>query len=272
MMIRPLKIIALYKTFSGEEFIEASLESIYKHVDKIVLVNSTVSWSGLRGNTVAPIVEKWKNEFDIEKKIIQVFGEFRDQNLQYNTGIKLIRKILEYDYILLIDSDEVWDDENLERAFSILWKYRNISRFDCFTTRLFTYIKSPFYRIDPPERCTPTVFISNRVTKLDSARGWAMDPRKLLEGVFFHHFTLVRSNTKKIKNKIKDSAIGDGSGTNETQKIVENWFEEIWNKIPDVEDFHYQEKYKDWWKGIKRVSIDDLPPCLAKYLRKGVLK
>ncbi len=49
------RIVALYKTYDGEEWIEASLAGIYPHVARIVLVHSDTDWCGQKGgNRAAP--------------------------------------------------------------------------------------------------------------------------------------------------------------------------------------------------------------------------
>ena len=120
-----MRIIALYKTFSGEEFVEASIESIYNSVSEIVMVHSNVSWSGEKGNTVLPVVQRWAEEKDKKNKIINLVGDFRDQNAQYNHGLSFIRRKLGfYDFVLLIDTDEVWDRDNLYRAGCALHRWK----------------------------------------------------------------------------------------------------------------------------------------------------
>ena len=74
-----MKIVALYKTFSGNEFIEDSLNSIYNYVEKIVCVNSNISWSNSVGNTVHSKVMDWKNKYDIENKIINLIQYYLKQ-------------------------------------------------------------------------------------------------------------------------------------------------------------------------------------------------
>lgn len=159
-----MNIVALYKTWQGEEFVEASIESVYPHVSKMVFVHSKVSWQGEEGNTVMPIVNRWRLQRDVGNKMFDIVGNFTDQNDQYNAGIDYIRHLEpDYDYIWLVDTDEVWEDKHFMQAKRALSRPGYTTRFNVFTCSLFTYVKSIFYRIDPIEHCEPSVFITKNV-------------------------------------------------------------------------------------------------------------
>lgn len=252
-----MKFIALYKTWQGEEFVTASLESIYNFVDKIVMVHSDVSWTGSEGNTVEPAVNEWAAENDTHGKIVNLYGSFTDQNKQYNFGLKYIHETFKFDFIMLVDTDEVWTSDQLERCKVYLERFGR--RCDVFTTSLYTYVKTPFYRIVPQEMCRPTVFITPKIKEFTGARGWDIVPRAYIKKTDFHHFTFVRSSEEKVKEKLINSSVGDGSGIDQGQPLVENWWEDKWEKMPFVDEFHYQQKFAKVWKGLECITLQDLP-------------
>ena len=90
----PLKIVALCKTFRGEEFVEAMIESIYNEVEAIVFVNSNISWVGERGNTVKQAVESWRLKNDVAGKIFQIDFDSINQIDQYEFGFNCIKRAI----------------------------------------------------------------------------------------------------------------------------------------------------------------------------------
>jgi hypothetical protein len=248
------KLVALYKTFSGEEFVEASLQSIYRFCHKIVMVHSNVSWSGEVGNTVAPVVREWASKNDIEHKIIHIEGDWANQEDQYQVGWNFINdNIRDADLVMLIDTDEVWDSDQLHRAVSNVFVDReNVA----WTVELETYIKSIFYKIHPPEWCRPTVFVLPD-QRIRGARGAGITPKDFLSHIHLHHFTYVRSTEEQVMKKIKTSFIGDGPRT--FCVPLDDWIENKWNKLPFATNFHTTKGCEESWKSVKTVYMPDLP-------------
>lgn len=247
-----LKTVALYKAFSGNEFVKASIASIYSHVDKIVFIHSDVSWLGETGNDVMLPVEIWKAEHDSEDKIVQEIGTYRSQEEQYARGLDLIKTHYPCDYILIIDTDEVWEDEPLSTLLSYVAMDQNVDAVRC---RMHTYIKDVHYRITPPEPCTPVVLVKSDIKEFAGVRGNNIQPSATLETVFFHHFTLIRRNEEDIFKKIIASNKGDGM----EHVNIDKWREEVWDKIPDVKNFHMTKGYEHCWQQLVTVTDNELP-------------
>jgi hypothetical protein len=249
-----MKIVALYKTFEGEEFVIPSIESIYNYVDKIVFINSNVSWNGKVGNTVFSVVEKYKKNYDKDNKIINIIGEWRTQPSQYEFGVKYIQNNFKSDYIMLIDTDEIWTDNQLNECMNRL--HNDNFKHDAFSCRMFTYIKSVFYRITPTEPCRPTIFVKSNIKTLNGIRGNGVINKIHLDNIKFHHFCYVRKNIDTIKNKFKTSEIGD---TNKSRDWNE-WKVNVWDKLPNnVENFHPTIGAEKCWNKIEIVKKEDLP-------------
>lgn len=252
------KVAALYKTFSGDEFVKASLESIYDRVDKIVMVNSDISWSGRKGNTVVPVVEQWGNEHDQSKKIHHLQVDTQSQTEQYDEGFSWIKRHTDCDWVLLIDTDEVWDDAEL----STLWSYLEMDEgmFDALCVRLFTYIKTPTMQINPPEPLMPVVLVRASRERIDGVRGNGIRPKGTFSNVWMHHFSMVRKSREEIKCKVVESITADGM-----QHVdIDKWMSEKWDQLPNVTDFHTTRNCEGNWKGVIEVTNDMLPSSVQK--------
>jgi len=255
------------------------VRSIYNHVDHIVFVNSEKSWDhGLKGNvdtygnTCKPVIEKLKKQ-DIWEKIISIDCNTGDQFHQCMEGYRYIQNNLNADWVMLIDTDEVWDDYNLTHAISYL--KRNENHDYVYRARLYTYIKSPFYRVEPEEVMAPTIFVSARRKDLGKNHRCCQEafmqkmttdiiPRK---PIWFHHFVYVRRDFNTVLEKIRNSNGYEGN------KIVdlEDWTENVWNKIPEPlegqwrKGFHPAVHFKKHWAGIKEITLDDLPEVFHEH-------
>ncbi len=252
-----MKIVSLTKTFSGDEFVIAAIKSLYSFVDNFVFVNSDVSWTGKTGNTVKPIIEKWKKENDKENKIINFDCNARNQQQQYDSGYNYIRENLDADWIMVFDTDEVWDFTNIERARNLLKTSNNYNAIAC---NMHTYIKSPFYRVTPPEYCKPTAFIRPIFHGLQGIRGNGVTPRLFVEELFFHHFTYVRSKEKDVFDKIQTSLLGDQEDVPCTRLVnIKKWKREKWDKMPKAYNFHTTKGFEKSWHRLKTIKETDLP-------------
>lgn len=241
-----MKIVALYKVHGCEEFLNASIKSIYNFVSKIIIVNSQIKWNGIKIPLDKTIFNDILNS-DIESKIVILNYDTEKQSRQYFFGLKHINKNLEYDYILIIDSDEVWESKCLQSAINEI-KKTNKSAYKC---EMITYIKSFNYVVHPKEPCNPCVFIKKGVTFVGIRGNKIKDMYKFSSDIYFHHFTLIRKDLNKIKEKIILSNLGD----EQIFTDVNNWINTVWNKIPDVKDFHITERYKHCWQSIREIEL-----------------
>lgn len=254
-----MKVAALYKTWRGNEFVRASLESIYQYCDPIVFVHSQISWAGNHGNDVEPIVTEWKKAHG-DRKICQHTGIYRNQEEQYAIGLNIIRKNFDADHTLLIDTDEIWPEADLLRLFTYARLDPNAVALSC---KMHTYIKDVHYRIVPPEPCSPTVLIRNDV-EMEGVRGNRIPGKKLMETVFFHHPTLIRAQFKDVAMKAYLSNMGDGMQCVD----MDVWRREKWDNMPNVTSFHISRRFENVWQSIKVVPDSDLPELMLTDWRK----
>lgn len=251
-------IVALCKTFSGHEFVTAMLDSIYEFVAAIVLVHSDTGWDGQGKNTVRPVMEEWAAFYETYGKVHNLNCPVSGQEAQYAWGLEQVRKVASPDFIMLIDTDEVWGKEDLSNAIALLKRAdSSIVRFTC---GMYTYIKSPFFRITPPELCHPTVFLRNtKSLKIEGPRGSrTAGPVVHWPGIAFHHFTYVRETEAAVFAKIKTSTIGDGCETVDLEK----WRREKWDQLPDAVDLHTTVGMAHSWRRVTEISPYELPECV----------
>ena len=257
-----MKVVGLVKTFGGTEFVEAAIESVYDFCDKIVFVHSTRDWLGEEGegNTVKPVVEAWANAHDTDNKIINLTGDWPAQATQYDIGYRFIKEHLECDWVMCFDTDEVWDYSNLETARQTLEK---AVQYNAVGAWMHTYIKSPFYRVTPPEILKPTVFSRPLFDTLIGIRGNGMMPRVVPDNLFFHHFTYVRYREADVMRKIQTTLLGDQEDVPSCTLIdLEKWKRDKWDRLPKARDFHTTKKFEKSWHACVKVRLSDLPPTV----------
>lgn len=247
-----MEIVALYKVWRGHEFFKASLLSIYNHVSKIVIVSSNRSWTGVSGNTALSVVEGFDDKL---KKIEVVNTDKLSQEEQYEVGQKYINtNHSKADWILLIDTDEVWTETAWCHAMNAL--FANTKDVNAWNCKLHTYIKSTRYRIIETEAAaTPIVFIRASIM-IAGVRANEVMPRQWLDNVVIHHFSLVRDSYEEVLQKILTSCAGDKY---DTLSDMEQWKAEVWDKIPNGECRHYYNNQDKLWVRFVEVPENYIP-------------
>lgn len=240
------RFFALYKTYNVKDDIwfecsRSSTEGLL-NVHYLVIDSKTKWYEKIRDKSI----------FCLQHFIE---GSFQTQDEQYVRGLHLIKAVAPLDkkvYVLIIDTDEVWDDDQLQKLIGTIINY---PEYASYHSKMYTYIKSPLYRIKPQEPCQPVVAINLNMLKTDDfgARFQKIHPA-LFTDVYFHHFSMVRATDEEIKEKMLLSAKADGN-----VQIVDNWFENTWHKIPNVENFHYNKGFETCWQGIEKIGVNDLP-------------
>lgn len=132
--------------------------------------------------------------------------------------------------------------------------------YNSIACHMHTYLKSPFYRVVPPEMCKPTVFVRPIHYQLQGIRGNQTMPRLLPPDLFFHHFTYVRDNEADIFEKIQTSLIGDQDDVPQTQLVdIEKWKEKKWKNITRCSNLHTTKNFEPSWERVMRIKKNELP-------------
>ena len=260
-----MNIFAITKTFRGHEFAAASLASVYPYISGVLYVHEDTGWMGRKGNTVRDVI---KQAPDPDHKIyhLDLHGQV-SQDDQYNAAVEWLEtNKIKYDYLLLVDTDEIWTPEDydlVEFELEYLLKYQYKSQLNSIRCRLYDYVKSPFFRVDPPGRYRQTNFVLKRAVKKGALnlRGCYVKPGKELDTVFWHHFPMVRMTLTEVVEKQIDSC-----GIERVPIVdMENWVKTIWNQLPDAVNLCPLADVPGYWSGIKVVGIENLPVAVRNH-------
>jgi hypothetical protein len=251
-----LRIVSITKTWRGEEFAVATLESVYDHVEKMVYVHSSRGWSGQEGeNTVAPVIEKWKRESDKANKIINVYAREYDQKKQYELAWKMAG-LIEHDLKMLVDTDEIWDRDEIIRALKLV-KENPTAR--AFKSWMYTHLKSPLYQTEEYDAINPVVFV--RVgEEYEGCRCGRVGPSVVLP-VHVHHLCSVRKSLSLVIAKHTASSGVEGEKGVDWSK----WVAEKWNAMPQAKNALPIPGYEKHWKSFKTIRTVDLPETLRQH-------
>lgn len=244
-----MSVAACYCIYNDHEFLTASVESIVNYVDAIYFF---VSFSRFDGKS-------FKN--DNEKTLIVIASlikkypkcrlfrkDWKEQILQRNEAISIIE--MNYEYCLIIDADEIWDDGSITGLMYYKQQHKNI---EVFTTRFYTYYKSLKYRITPLQNLKTTSLIKSyvRLTCTRGTKGTKYNLRDIPHShVCWHHPSHVRSDIKmKMKLEIAEHNCREG------------WYEKFWlNWTPEMINFH-PEKPEEF-HSVVEIKKEDLPTSL----------
>lgn len=119
-----MKIAANYTVFYGEDFIEYSMRSVYPFVDYILIALGDVSWSTVNGERFGRIdrveekIRKFMKSEDPDHKIIIYTGKWNNDTDQRNYLLERAYGLV--DYVLLTDSDDVWEKNELNKVVKFL--------------------------------------------------------------------------------------------------------------------------------------------------------
>jgi len=105
--------------YNEEDFIEASIRSVYDHVDQIIVVDGS-PWGPSADKTVSIA-----NNIGSKVKVISGTWKNKEKN---GTDHKMVQRqayidMMEHgedNWCILHDADEIWDDENLLRLINYM--------------------------------------------------------------------------------------------------------------------------------------------------------
>ena len=247
-----MNIVALYKTWDGGEFVDASLASIYDSVSSIVMVHSETSWLGERGNSVRQSAVRWCEEHDRDSKVHHVDVELTSQEQQYAVGLAYIEQHkLPFDVVMVVDADEVWEPQYIENAVRQI----HDQPYAAYRINMHTYLKTPFFRVAPAYG-SPIGFLREPKYLLESPRG-CKAPAIQLSDAWMHHYTYVRATRDAVERKIQQSCAADGN-----ENIVEHWMRRVYDRMPDGENLHAFKRWRHVWKRVEKIWMSDLPPAM----------
>lgn len=250
-----MKVAANYTAFYGEAYVKYSLRSVYPFVDYILIALGEKSWArgamGLRDDRIDNIekaLEEFLKEEDPDHKIIIFKGTWASDTIQRNFLLDRCRGLV--DYALLVDTDEIWEPQELKTLLSYPKDYPNEK---VFRVGIKHYYRSLYWRHIPDEHLVNYLVkvegtkhkwiraIVDTTTKLDV-------PGKQVP-VWYHHYGYALP-TKFVKKKI--------SFWGHCGEVTDNWFEDIYTKWTPNGDVKAYSPTGDYWEPLKKCKLIDI--------------
>lgn len=151
----------------------------------------------------------------------------RDEVTRRNFGLDT----LDTDWTFVVDTDELWEEDALRRVIALV---KESLILDDVKASVYTYWKTPEWRIDPPEPLKPTVCVK-KGTRFMEGRNVSAQISAIAEDIFFHHYSYV-GNDSRIEKKLKFLS---HPNLKNLHPIIPDWFEKVWkNWTPDMKDIH----------------------------------
>lgn len=259
-------LVALYKTYRGGEWFEASLESVHEHCVGIVVVASRAPWKGVAGeqhapeNCLAPL-ERFKRKHPGCEVLLVDLGIRLDTEQQYGIGLNVIKQVYGMGVgVLIVDTDEVWTDE----ALGLLRRTMTVDVISLvFRSGIRTYLRSPLYQVFPQERARPVVGLANCDVATGSSRFANLPSIHAGSKVRdvpcdMHHFGYVRLDPEEIVSKMENTASQDKA------RPRQNWKQKVWDELPLGHNLHPVTGFEGCWESIVIVSSQYLPTAVVE--------
>lgn len=122
-----MKLTAAMIVLNGDHVLKESLKSIYDHVDEIVIAEGPVRYWQDRGLTTSTdrTNEILDNFEDPDNKMRVLHSQYEEKDHQFSAALSLMTN--QPDYLIQVDSDEVWTNESLLNLRRLLETQRPIS-------------------------------------------------------------------------------------------------------------------------------------------------
>lgn len=247
---KPRKLIAQYKLFYNDGWLELSMKSIEKHVDVFLLIVSDISWdkSVRSEDSILIQIEGLKKKY--KDKLIVINGSWDNQLEQVNEGLNYIKENLQdITHCIYIDSDEIYLDSEIKRLKRLTFHPFFFNRAIRINYR--AYFKSIFYKIVPEKwPLALSLFPVRSYSQFLNERNVSS---KIVErnDIYFEHFSYVRKTDQDIYNKLKSHKAS-------IEPILENWYEEVWLKwTPEMKNFHPTNP--EFFERAEKISKEMLP-------------
>jgi predicted O-methyltransferase YrrM len=174
---------------------------------------------------------------------------------QYRAGLGVIKAVYGASAgVLIVDTDEVWDDATLSGMRQAMMSNDGPAY---YRTGIWTYLRSPLYRVYPQEPSRVIVGLSSPDLPIgDSRFSNVAGPFRDLPGAI-HHMGYVRLDPEEISSKLSNTSSQDQVSCDGS------WKQEIWDKLPKGRDLHPVRKVARLWRSVKEVGADSLPTAVT---------
>lgn len=259
---KPRKFVAQYKLFFGDEWLEASVDSVAKYMYKILFVVSDVAWGDdvqnpkIKGDNLEPVLKKIEAKYP--DKVIVLKGSWNAQVAHVQAGLNYIKQnIPEATHCLYIDGDEIYREDQIMKLLSLSKDIRMFNK--AIRINYNTYFKTIYYKVAPIKY--PTALATFPIMKWVAYRDARNVNAKIedIRNIFYEHPGYVRADDEKMRLKIE--------AHRETEPIIGDWYKDVWlGWTPEAKNFHLTNP--DFWEGTVPVDEKDLPKVMVDAYKK----
>ncbi|PTY01805.1 hypothetical protein DB346_11515 [Verrucomicrobia bacterium LW23] len=266
-----MKLAAVYLVFKDEPFVPASFAAMYPVVDAIC---ATTGYDrNLDGKPLEPdaTVQRLLSLPDPDNKLRITVTRNNDwlpgQDAPARLRNAAIALAPEADYYLIIDADEVYPTDILQRA----WEEVQRTQWAGYRIRSWTYFKSWNLRVDPNNDYRPFVFLRKGfLFNNDRQVNWRCLARykeylrtwrkpKIVtfdESMYLHHGSMVGDDAR-VQTKIRNWSHND--------LVDPEWFDKVWkNATPESKNLHPFRGSAGLYPGLKYIPNAELPAEVSK--------
>ena len=231
-IIKYPKVCACYIVFNEEEYIEASIKSIYNFVEKIIIIDGSTeanrSFGNIDGSSSDKTLSILEKMEDSKKKITVISHRlWKNKEEQRNTYCEMLHGM---DYAFIIDGDEVWDGENLRKLEHVIFSNPHIPSF-CFNFYDFWgdlgHRSRGVWETFVGRKSLINLNIVGDIKYNNHTIPITKEGKDIISvfcnDIFFYHYSYVRSD-EKMKQKM-DYYINRGTPGFKQQ---EDWFNKVW--------------------------------------------
>jgi glycosyltransferase involved in cell wall biosynthesis len=212
-----MKLAVASICYNESEYIGACIRNWEGLVDKHLVLISSKPWNGVKFPDDGTV--------DISRKLGAevVIGEWETEAQQRNEGIAIL---YDYDYVLIVDPDELYTKETQKKLLDMLsnpidrsWRTDKKVQAFCIEN-MITYWKTPEYVLEPRDSHKPIIAVDPKQLYCHEHRQFGADYIPVVPGEC-HHFSWVKSD-EKVKEKIQSYSHSDA--------IKPDWYNEVWKK------------------------------------------
>lgn len=122
-----MKICAAMIVLNGDHVLQQSLESVYPHVEEIVIAEGPVKFWQSKGITSSTdkSLDIIRGFYDPDKKIKLLSSQYEEKDQQFSAALSLMQS--KPDYLLQLDADEVWTEKSFQNLKNLLAKKKPVS-------------------------------------------------------------------------------------------------------------------------------------------------
>lgn len=258
--------------FKEQAFVEASVRAIYPVVDSVCcatqhdrnLVGQEVT-ADQSLDTLLRVPDPQNKIRVVVQRGISHWPGIDSAGKLRNAAIALDPRA---DYYLIIDSDEIWPLDILQKC----WEYVQKTQWAAYKVSSHTYFRQWNYRIvEPGNGYRPLAFLrkgfyfdEDRQVQWHCPARWKEYFRKgrkpktvyLPPEWRLHHGSCVGDDTR-ILNKIKNYSHAGG--------IDPTWYDRVWKNFhPGIRNFHYFPKVQNWYQSINVIPSAELPEEITR--------